>query len=112
MNDDLELISLREGCAEFVRMQKELCDLLNEGDEGDSIALHERIVWGIKALKEQIPEGWQPIETKRPGRVLLWFPQLGYPVTGDSEIYSYQSGGWKATHWMPLPSPPQPGDER
>lgn len=52
-------------------------------------------------------EGWQSIETKPPGqRVLLWFPQLGYPVTGDSEVYSYVSGGWKATHWMPLPAPP------
>ena len=52
-------------------------------------------------------EGWQPIETKPPNqRVLLWFPELGYPVTGDSEVYSYVSGGWKATLWMPLPASP------
>jgi len=57
-----ELISLREGCAEFVRMQKELCDLLCENDEGDSIALHDRIVYGIKAMMERLdPPAQAPI---------------------------------------------------
>jgi hypothetical protein len=53
---------------------------------------------------------WQPIETcpPAPTRVLLWFPALGYPVTGTPEAYAYKTGSWKATHWMPLPAPPQP----
>jgi hypothetical protein len=52
---------------------------------------------------------WQPIETcpPAPTRVLLWFPALGYPVTGFPEAYGYKTGGWKATHWMHLPAPPQ-----
>jgi hypothetical protein len=55
---------------------------------------------------KQAPE-WRAIDTAPPGeRVLLWFPELGYPVTGDHKSYSYESGGWKATHWMPLPPPP------
>jgi hypothetical protein len=45
--------SLNDGCREFVRMQRELCELLNEDSEGDSLALHDRIVWGIKALRER-----------------------------------------------------------
>lgn len=51
---------------------------------------------------------WQPMETcpPAPTRVLLWFPALGYPVTGFPEAYAYKTGGWKATHWMPLPPPP------
>lgn len=51
---------------------------------------------------------WEPIDTcpPAPTRVLLWFPALGYPVTGFPEAYAYKTGGWKATHWMPLPAPP------
>lgn len=53
-------------------------------------------------------EGWQPIETAPTDRqhMLLWFPQLGYPVVGWPEAYGYTTGGWKATHWMPLPAAP------
>jgi len=47
------LASLDDGCREFVRMQRELCELLDEDSEGDSLALHDRIVYGIKALKER-----------------------------------------------------------
>jgi hypothetical protein len=61
----------------------------------------------VKVAQLQAADQWQPIEMKPPGRVLLWFPDLGYPVTGDSEIYSYVSGGWKATHWRPSPPAPQ-----
>jgi hypothetical protein len=50
---------------------------------------------------------WRTIETAPPGeRVLLWFPELGYSVTGMPEAYGYKTGGWKATHWLPLPPPP------
>jgi len=51
---------------------------------------------------------WRTIDTAPPGeRVLLWFPDLGYAVTGTPEAYGYKFGGWKATHWLPLPPPPQ-----
>lgn len=50
---------------------------------------------------------WQTIESAPPGeRVLLWFPDLGYAVTGTPEAYGYKFGSWKATHWLPLPAPP------
>lgn len=51
---------------------------------------------------------WRPIETESDGRerVLLWFEELGYPVVGFQEAYGYKSGGWTATHWAPLPPPP------
>lgn len=53
---------------------------------------------------------WRPIESAPTGiRVLLWFPALGYPVTGWREAYGYISSGWLATHWMPLPEPPTVG---
>jgi len=62
----LEIAGLREGleiaeegCREFVRLQKELCELLDEDSEGDSLVLHDRIVWGIKALRERA-EGASP----------------------------------------------------
>ncbi len=41
-------------CAEFVRLQQELCDLLDADVEGDSIALHSRIVAGLKAWKAEV----------------------------------------------------------
>lgn len=52
-------------------------------------------------------EYWRPIDTCPANtRVLLWYPQLGYPVTGMPEAYGYATGGWKATFWMPLPASP------
>jgi hypothetical protein len=37
--------------AEFVRMQHELCQLLGCDEQTDSIALHDRIVQGIRRLQ-------------------------------------------------------------
>lgn len=111
MSDDVETLKL--ACAQFVRYQKEICELLNEDTEADSIALHTNAVYGIKALKEQMP-WWHTFETPpKPGeRVMLWFPELGYPVTGWPEAYGYKAGGWKPTHWMPLPAAPDNSTEK
>lgn len=52
-------------------------------------------------------ENWQPISTCPPGRVrvLLWFPKLGYAVSGWLDAYGET---WKkqATHWQPSPEGP------
>lgn len=78
----------------------------------------ERLSRELNRMRSYLAAGekWQSIATKPPGeRVLLWFPELGYPVTGDDEAYSYKSGGWKASHWMPAPLAPAldvPADRR
>jgi hypothetical protein len=67
---------------------------------------------------------WQPIETapKNGGAILVWVASIERvfcAVWREDEEYPW-SGGWaifggdhrqflrKATHWMPLPEPPEP----
>jgi hypothetical protein len=75
---------------------------------------------------------WQPIETapKDGTFVDLWFPENGSHIVsrriascrwkedlpgGPAWFAQSGGGGWnmgrKATHWMPLPSPPSPKSE-
>lgn len=70
--------------------------------------------WLLPLARAQL-EGWRPIETNPPPHatdVLLWSPD------GTIEARAFSSGkrgdGWSsysehafATHWQPLPSPPQ-----
>ena len=67
------------------------------------------------------PQGWQPIERAPENvRVLLawedwrdgkWMISTGYAVTGERwpNGYSSVSRHGSATHWQPLPEPPQRG---
>lgn len=62
---------------------------------------------------------WQPIETAPPTRLLLLGNtrhDVGIVFTGwkamNGRIYADSGDSVKATHWMPLPEPPeQTGDE-
>ena len=69
---------------------------------------------------------WQPIETApRDGSLMLGFMDYEKEEGDDYEFYSvirWESGhGWvqetvymdyfRATHWMPLPEPPEPSEE-
>lgn len=58
---------------------------------------------------ERLLDRWRPISTAPTDgtKVLLWFPDLAYPVVGPNEAYGYKTGGWKPTHWMPAPSAPR-----
>jgi hypothetical protein len=62
--------------------------------------------------------GWQPIETApKDVRVLLWSPVSNLfspPIPKDAEpdirVSSTRHWTW-ATHWMPLPEPPEAGHD-
>ncbi len=89
MTDDIDTLKL--ACAQFVRYQQELCDLLHEDTEGDSIALHTRIVYGIKAMKERLdPPPQAPIAQltiNQAGEIagtLMYAPGL---PPGDHDLY-------------------------
>ena len=75
----------------------------------------------IKKLKAALPKGWQPIETAPRERV-EWDtpPHILIVVEGSVVIASWEPatrqwwgdccGTWAeedATHWMPLPAPPE-----
>lgn len=62
---------------------------------------------------------WQPISTApKDGRVILGFWSMEYVETitfrGGGWIWSNDGDTWSRggpTHWMPLPSPPEPHHE-
>ena len=68
---------------------------------------------------------WQPIETapKTPNAILVWVGsiQCSFAVWWDevNQKWVIFGGGWRSflsgdngpTHWMPLPEPPQEGDD-
>ena len=67
-----------------------------------------------------VPEGWQPIETAPKDEMFIWAAPKPDGKWGLGLAYRNVSGGWsdacgdsaprRATHWMPLPAAPQPGE--
>lgn len=52
---------------------------------------------------------WQPIETKPQGETLLYYPpETGRNAKCEWITIGYNHAPRKATHWMPLPTPPLP----
>lgn len=56
---------------------------------------------------------WQPIETApgKSGEMLLYYPPVvdkkGVKTHGDRITVGRNNAPRKATHWMPLPEPPE-----
>ncbi|HMA19739.1 MAG TPA: hypothetical protein VKO87_02985 [Gemmatimonadaceae bacterium] len=71
--------------------------------------LVELLQWSADEILRLVHDGqWRPIDTApKDEYVLLAFDQLPYPVVGNHECWSYKGGGWKATHWKPLPKLPR-----
>jgi hypothetical protein len=76
----------------------------NDPPEEVCVALTDAIEAMTELLLVWPVQDWQPIGTLPEGDyVLLRFDGLPYPVVGNSEFWSYKSGGFRATGWMRLP---------
>ncbi len=95
--------------------------LWTEHEVAEAIAALSRLTARIEALEQ-----WQPIETAKPEEVvLLWHPGSKYQDQGSVIGYMMRMGPamipifgctvfheGDATHWRPLPAPPETDDGR
>jgi hypothetical protein len=90
---------------------------LNDGDNGAAIEFIRTLIAGATARERERCARWQPIETAPVGKdVLLYCPERGLMNEERIELGWADSGrgshhAW-ATHWMPLPEPPNAAAHR
>ena len=122
MADGLAKIREREGMtdrAELMKLADQIIGIQEDlPDQEDRDALgHAAHYLRALAAQQDAGGGWQPISTApKDGRRILTLEQwpvmdirIARWVHGPHNVWITDNGGYvrRATHWMPLPSPPQ-----